>query len=336
MGAGKSKVAPYSPPTQELVVIMADYDGCFDALFKFSPAVAGQTEDEEIKDKADLDRYSFLGVDPDDAEHIKALKDWLVEKTSKAETMLYCGSNRQSKKADLAVNAFKLAPRGEEFPKGKYPSMLKWINDQKLNEGFVGLCLKDYECLASVPGAILGKKYKGKPWWLVPSLLEDRLTGSEEGTEWGRPDRVSDEGAVTKFGQIGENKASEELEKPVVVDFDLFDTVTYHMKAPKKGKKQEEQIQKLAIMRHQLESMAKHVASGTTTYKSIQVYYIDDRNDLLDYVGPNIGVEGNTKLASKLGDKAMSLAFHTVNFIWRKGDEGDRTKPSIKLSAVGK
>ena len=53
---------------------------------------------------------------------------------------------------------------------------------------------------------------------------------------------------------------------------------------------EEECKQKLAIMRHQLESMATHVAKGADTYSSIEVYYIDDRMDLLDYVGPHIGV----------------------------------------------
>ena len=70
---------------------------------------------------------------------------------------------------------------------------------------------------------------------------------------------------------------AKELEKPVVVKFDLFDTVTYHGKVPKGNKVEEECKQKLAIMRHQLESMATHVAAGADTYSSIQVYYIDDR-----------------------------------------------------------
>ena len=48
-------------------------------------------------------------------------------------------------------------------------------------------------------------------------------------------------------------------------------------------------------------SMATHVGDGAVTYSSIQVYYIDDRRDLLDYVGPKIGVRGNTKLVGWLG-----------------------------------
>ena len=48
----------------------------------------------------------------------------------------------------------------------------------------------------------------------------------------------------------------------MVVKFDLFDTVTYHGKVPKGNKVEEECKQKLAIMRHQLESMATHVAHG--------------------------------------------------------------------------
>jgi len=209
MGSGASKVqaAPASPQ-KSLVVIMADYDGCFDSLFRFSPAVSGQTVDESIEDKNDLARYTFVSNKPDEQEYISALQEWLKQQTQNGETMLYCGSNRQSKKADLAVTAFKLAPREPEFPKGKYPSMSKWIADQKLNEGFVGLCLKDYECLASVPSAIL-PGYSGKSWQLVPALLEDRLTGAKEGTEWGRRDNVSADGAVTKFAQIDVNKDKE-------------------------------------------------------------------------------------------------------------------------------
>ena len=74
----------------------------------------------------------------------------------------------------------------------------------------------------------------GKPWHLVPSLLEDRLTGKPEGTEWGRRDNVSAEGAVTKFGQIDVHKDKEAtaLEKPVEVKFELFEPVTYHGKVP--------------------------------------------------------------------------------------------------------
>lgn len=67
---------------------------------------------------------------------------------------------------------------------------------------------QDYEGLASVPSAVL-PGYGGKPWHLVPSLLEDRLTGSTEGTEWGRRDNVSADGAVTKFGQIDAHKDKE-------------------------------------------------------------------------------------------------------------------------------
>ena len=59
-----------------------------------------------------------------------------------------------------------------------------------------------------MPSAVL-PGYGGKPWHLVPSLLEDRLTGSTEGTEWGRRDNVSADGAVTKFGQIDAHKDKE-------------------------------------------------------------------------------------------------------------------------------
>ena len=117
--------------------------------------------------------------------------------------------------------------------------------------------------------------------------------------------------------------------EPVVVKFELFDTVTYHMKVPKEQKKPEEQLQKLAIMRHQLESMASHVASGPTSYKSINVYYIDDRMDLLNHVGPNIGIKGNAKFADKLAAKAESVTFHTVNFLW-KGEMDDKPVPRVK------
>ena len=209
MGGGASKVQA-APASQDkrLVVIMADYDGCFDSLFRFSPAVSGQTVDESIPDVNDLARYTFVSNKPDEQEYISALQEWLKQQTKNGETMLYCGSNRQSRKADLAVTAFKLAPREPEFPKGKYPSMSKWLADQKLNEGFVGLCLKDYECLASVPSAIL-PGYSGKSWQLVPALLEDRLTGKPEGAEWGRRDNVSADDAVTMFGQIDVNKDKE-------------------------------------------------------------------------------------------------------------------------------
>ena len=250
-GASKGQAVPASQdPAKRLVVIMADYDGCFDALFRFSPAVSGQTEDQSIEEWSNLTRYTFDKPCKDDEKaYIEALQEWLKQQTERSDTMLYCGSNRQSKKADLAVNLFKTAPRGDEFPMGKYPSMVKWIQDQKLNEGYVGLCLKDYAVLASVPSAVL-PGYRGKPWHLVPSLLEDRLTGkltgklnddddrrwvpSPEGTEWGRRDNVSAEGAVTKFGQIDvhKDKEAKELEKPVEVKFDLFDTVTYHGKVP--------------------------------------------------------------------------------------------------------
>ena len=179
MGGGASKVQA-APASQDkrLVVIMADYDGCFDALFRFSPAVSGQTVDESIEDENDASRYTFDKPCKDDEKaYIEALQEWLKQQTDRSDTMtmLYCGSNRQSKKADLAVNLFKTEPRLPDYPKGKYPSMVKWIQDQKLNEGYVGLCLKDYEGLASVPSAVL-PGYSGKPWHLVPSLLEDRLT----------------------------------------------------------------------------------------------------------------------------------------------------------------
>ena len=153
MGGGASKVQA-APASQDkrLVVIMADYDGCFDALFRFSPAVSGQT---------DLDTFD-KECKPDEKAYIEALQEWLKQQTERSDAMLYCGSNRQSKKADLAVNLFKTAPRGDEFPKGKYPTMVQWIQDQKLNEGYVGLCLKDYEGLASVPSAVL-PGYSGKP-----------------------------------------------------------------------------------------------------------------------------------------------------------------------------
>ena len=62
------------------------------------------------------------------------LQAWLVQKTSDAATMLYVGSNRQSKAADLAVTAFKINPR-DSHPMGKYPSMTKWVSEQKLNAG---------------------------------------------------------------------------------------------------------------------------------------------------------------------------------------------------------
>jgi hypothetical protein len=145
MGGGASKVQA-APASQDkrLVVVMADYDGCFDALFRFSPAVSNVTVDEKIEDEKDLKRYTFVNTKPDEEEYIKALQEWLRQKTERSDTMLYCGSNRQSKKADLAVNAYKLAPR-DGFPDGKYPSMAKWIKDQTCNEGFVGLCLKVYE-----------------------------------------------------------------------------------------------------------------------------------------------------------------------------------------------
>ena len=74
-----------------------------------------------------------------------------------------------------------------------------------------------------------------------------------------------------------------------------------------------------AIMRHQLESMATHVAEGADTYSSVHVYYIDDRMDLLDYVGPHIGVTSNAKLIAKLGTKAKALKFSTVRVRVRKG-----------------
>ena len=120
MGGGASKVQA-APASQDkrLVVIMADYDGCFDALFRFSPAVSGQTVDESIEDKNDLTRYTFdKPCKPDEEAYIKALQEWLKQQTERSDTMLYCGSNRQSKFADLAVNVFKTKPRGEEFPKG--------------------------------------------------------------------------------------------------------------------------------------------------------------------------------------------------------------------------
>ena len=166
MGGGASKVQA-APASQDkrLVVIMADYDGCFDALFRFSPAVSGQTVDKSIEDVNDPKRYPNGFDKPckdDEKAYIDALQEWLKQQTERSDAMLYCGSNRQSKKADLAVNVFKTAPRGEEFPNGKYPSMVKWIQDQKLNEGYVGLCLKDYEGLASVPSAVL-PGYSGKP-----------------------------------------------------------------------------------------------------------------------------------------------------------------------------
>ena len=86
-------------------------------------------------------------------------------------------------------------------------------------------------------------------------------------------------------------------------------------KVPKKSKVEEECKQKLAIMRHQLESMATHVAKGADTYSSIEVYYIDDRMDLLEYVGPHIGVTSNAKLIAKLGSKAKAFSFATVRFV---------------------
>ena len=69
MGSGASKVqaAPASPQ-KSLVVIMADYDGCFDSLFRFSPAVSGQTVDESIEDKNLLARYTFVSNKPDEQE----------------------------------------------------------------------------------------------------------------------------------------------------------------------------------------------------------------------------------------------------------------------------
>ena len=88
---------------------------------------------------------------------------------------------------------------------------------------------------------------------------------------------------------------------------------------PKKNKVEEECKQKLAIMRHQLESMATHVAKGADTYSSIDVFYIDDRMDLLEYVGPHIGVTGNAKLNEKLGSKAKAYKFCTVRVGVRKG-----------------
>ena len=50
-----------------------------------------------------------------------------------------------------------------------------------------------------------------------------------------------------------------------------------------------------------------------------QVYYIDDRMDLLEYVGPHIGVTGNAKLNKKLGSKAKAYKFCTVRVGVRKG-----------------
>ena len=82
-----------------MVVIMADYDGCFDCLFRFSPAVAGQTVDTAKEDESDLSRYSFVTNNTEDQEQIDALRAWLIKKTCNAATMFYCGSNRQSKVA---------------------------------------------------------------------------------------------------------------------------------------------------------------------------------------------------------------------------------------------
>ena len=91
MGGGASKVQAAPASNRKLVVIIADYDGCFDSLFRFAPAVSGQTVDEKIKDTSDPARYMFLGNKPDDQEYISALQDWLVQQTNNAETMFYCG-----------------------------------------------------------------------------------------------------------------------------------------------------------------------------------------------------------------------------------------------------
>ena len=188
-----------------------------------------------------------------------------------------------------------------------------------LNEGFTGLCHKDLEGLASVPQAILGPVYSGKPWGLVPALLEDRLCKQREGTEWARRDRsfsLGDRGKVveepadaTRFAQVDRGK---EFNDEVTVRFDLFDDVSYYGVAPKDVVRPEEQKQKLAIVRHMIESMAEHLAAGDARYDTIHVFYLDDRDDLLEHVGPTVGVAGNATLQRKLQGKANRLSFSCV------------------------
>jgi len=298
------------PGPKDLVVIIADYDGCFDVLFRFSPVMAIKGAKEETE-KTETEKKA--------ADGLENLQAWLCQKTNDAgDVLFFVGSNRQSKLADLAVNAFKTNPRGDP-PVVKYPYMVGWIQEQKDNQGWIGLCHKDYEALACVPRAVLGQGYRGKPWTLVPSLLEDRISGRKEGTEWFRRDTLkSSDAPKTRFKQIDTKKEGMELADPVEMTFDLFDDVTYYNEAPGKAKaKLQEQIMKLGIVRHQLESMASIVANGSTSYNTIHCVFLDDRADLLEYVGPRVGVEDNLKLRRKLQGKAKRVNFSTVRSDWK-------------------
>ena len=67
-----------------------------------------------------------------------------------------------------------------------------------------------------------------------------------------------------------------------------------------------------------IESMAGHVAAGDARYDTIHVFYLDDRDDLLNHVGLEVGVADNAKLQRKLQGKANRLSFSCVRSEWKE------------------
>ena len=279
---------------KKLCVLIADYDRCFDVLFSFAPFVNGDTDASQ----AQLDK----------------LRAWLLATTTGAagvDVILACGSSRQSKRTDAAGNEVKL--RNPKYA----TKMASWLQDAERHMGFVGLCHEDYARLASTPSTFLGPSAAssgGKPWLLLTSLLEDRISGQADGEEWENGDAANYDGGF----QIIEK--ADALAHPIAITFESFEPVTYYKAAPKSDVAAQEQLQKLAIARNILEAVAVRVAQGESSYESIDAFFVDDRMDLLEFVGDNIGIDGNNgRLLAKLAGAAVgSVSFSTVQYAWRE------------------